>query len=143
MLLLLTMLAAPGLSAKGPQAMGAAVPADKPSAAAVTEPTAESRAREGNRQLAEGDIDAALLSFDEALRLNPRSSAARTGKGMVLARQGNLEEAERVLREGLSLNPDPSRVHYELGVIYQKLGDYPRAVAEFKQGIEKYRDGHP
>jgi len=143
LLILLTMMASPGLSAEAPKAGDEAITAAGNSAAAETEPSAEVKMREGNRQLAGGDFEAALLSFDEALRLNPRSAAARTGKGMALARQGKLEEAERFLREGLPLNPDPSRAHYELGVIYQKKGDYQRAATEFKQGIEKYRESHP
>lgn len=98
---------------------------------------------EGYRQLAAGDNAAALRSFEEALRLNPRAVAAKTGKGAVLARQGKLEEAERLLKDALALNPDPSRTHYELGLIYQKRGDYERAVTEFKRGIEKYRENHP
>jgi Flp pilus assembly protein TadD len=114
-------------------------------AAPVVDPksTTEFKTSEGYRQLIEGNYPGALLSFEEALRLNPRASAAKTGKGMVLARQGNLLEAERLLRESLLLNPDPSRTHYELGLIYQKMGDHQRAATEFKQGIEKYRDKHP
>jgi len=97
----------------------------------------------GYKQLSAGDAAAALHSFDEALRLNPRAAAAKTGKGAVLSRQGNLREAERLLREALTLNPDPTRTHYELGLIYQKRGDFEQAVTEFKEGIEKYRENHP
>ena len=98
---------------------------------------------EGYRLLAAGEVPAALNSFDEALRLNPRGAAAKTGKGVVLARQGKLQEAEQLLREALQLNPEPARTHYELGRIYQQRGDYQRAIDEFKQGIEKYRESHP
>jgi tetratricopeptide (TPR) repeat protein len=97
----------------------------------------------GYQQLTAGDLPAALASFEAALELNPRGAAARTGKGIVLARRGELELAEKVLREALVLNPDPTRTHYELGRIYQQQGDYQRAIDEFKQGIEKYRESHP
>jgi tetratricopeptide (TPR) repeat protein len=102
----------------------------------------KSNVEEGYRQLAAGDNAAALRSFEAALRLNPRAAAAKTGKGAVLSRQGKLVEAERLLKDALMLNPDPGRTHYELGLIYQKREDYQQAVAEFKQGIEKYRENH-
>jgi Tfp pilus assembly protein PilF len=88
-----------------------------------------------------GALDEASLSFDEALRINPRSSDAKTGKGIILARQGRLNEAEAVLKDALVLNPSPVRTHYELGLVYEKLGDLERALAEFKEAIRKHEQG--
>jgi tetratricopeptide (TPR) repeat protein len=86
-------------------------------------------------------FDEAMQSFDEALKLNPRSHEAKTGRGAVLARQGKLLEAEGVLKEALLLNPNPVRAHYELGLVYKKLGDPDKALAEFKEGIRKHEQG--
>jgi len=82
-----------------------------------------------------------MLSFDHALKLNPRSYDAKTGKGVVLARKGNLQEAEETLKDALLLNPSPVRTHYELGLVYEELGDTEKAVAEFKEGIRKHEQG--
>jgi tetratricopeptide (TPR) repeat protein len=123
-----------------------AEPAVDAEPAAAAAPAAESwrqLTEAGYHQLAAGEITAALDTFEQALQLNPRGAAAKTGKGAVLARQGKLQEAEKLLREALVLNPDPARTHYELGRIYQQQGDYQRASDEFKQGIEKYRESHP
>lgn len=95
---------------------------------------------EGRRHLAEGETAGALECFEKALGLNPRSSAAKTGKATALARRGDLREAERLLREALPLNPDPCRIHHELGRISQQRGDFRQAITEFKLGIEKCRD---
>jgi tetratricopeptide (TPR) repeat protein len=86
-------------------------------------------------------VDAAKASFDEALRLNPRSHAAMTGEGIVLGRKGNLKEAEQTLKEALIQNPNPVRTHYELGLVYQKSGDLEKAIAEFEEGIKKHQQG--
>jgi tetratricopeptide (TPR) repeat protein len=88
-----------------------------------------------------GAFDEAMLSFDEALKLNPHAHEAKTGRGVVLARQGNLQEAQAVLKDALILNPNPVRAHYELGLVYEKLGDLEKAIAEFKEGIRKHEQG--
>lgn len=88
-----------------------------------------------------GALDEASLLFDEALKLNPRSHDAKTGRGAVLARQGKVREAEAVLKEALLLNPNPIRTHYELGLVYEKLGDPEKALAELKEGIRKHEQG--
>jgi tetratricopeptide (TPR) repeat protein len=88
-----------------------------------------------------GALDEAMLSFDEALKLNSHAHEAKTGRGVVLARQGNMQEAEAVLKDALILNPNPVRAHYELGLLYEKLGNLEKAVAEFKEGIRKHEQG--
>jgi len=97
--------------------------------------------RLGNLLLKKGAIDDASLAFDEALKINPGLHDAKTGKGMVLSRKGDLKNAEIVLRDALVLNPDPVRTHYELGIVYSKMGDTARALAEYKEGIKKFRQG--
>jgi len=87
------------------------------------------------------DMQQAGTSFDKALELRPRSSAAKTGKGIVLSRSGELKEAEALLKESLKLNPDPTRAYYELGLLYEQLGDMQQALSHFKQGITSYEQG--
>ena len=51
------------------------------------------------------------------------------------------KEAEQVLKAALDGNPNPVRTHYELGLVYEKEGAPDKALAEFKEGIAKYRQG--
>ena len=92
--------------------------------------------RLGQLLLKNGDNGEALLSFEEALKLNPRSVEAKVGKGIALGRQGEYGKAEQALREALPLNPNPSRVHYELGVLCERRGDFAGAVSEYKEGMK-------
>ncbi|KAB0669540.1 tetratricopeptide repeat protein [Oryzomonas sagensis] len=90
------------------------------------------------------DADApaeAKTAFDEALKRNQHSHAAMTGEGILLARAGNLREAEQVLKTALLRNPNPVRTHYELGRVYEASGDLDKALAEYKEGIAKFRQG--
>jgi Flp pilus assembly protein TadD len=97
--------------------------------------------RLGQLLLKKGDNGEALLSFEEALKLNPRSVEAKVGKGIALGRQGEYDSAEQALREALPLNPNPARVHYELGVLCERRGDFSGAVSEFKEGLKRYQEG--
>ena len=81
------------------------------------------------------DVQSAMASFDRALELRPRSSAAKTGKGIILSRSGNLKEAEILLKDALKLNPNPTRTYYELGLLYEQLEDTQQALSYFKQGV--------
>lgn len=83
----------------------------------------------------------AKAAFDEALKHNRHSHAAMTGEGILLARAGNLREAEQVLKTALLRNPNPVRTHYELGRVYEASGDLDKALAEYKEGITKFRQG--
>lgn len=102
---------------------------------------ASSHVRLAELLVRKGALDGAMLSFDEALKLNSRSHDAKTGRGVVLSRRGSLQEAEVALKEALLLNPNPVRTHYELGLVYERLGDLDKALAELKEGIRKHELG--
>lgn len=91
--------------------------------------------------LKSGSNNEAEKAFDDALALNPRYNDALTGKGIVLARMGQDQAAEEFLQKALILNPNPVRTHFELGMLYEKKGDFQKAITEYKNGIEKFRQG--
>ncbi len=99
--------------------------ADEPNVVETAAPAAvtwRQKSEQGYRQIAAGENSAALASFEEALQMNPNGAAAKTGKGIVLARQEKLLEAEKLLREALVFNPDPTRTHpCLLMILYIKI----------------------
>jgi TolB-like protein/Tfp pilus assembly protein PilF len=74
-------------------------------------------------QDAAGKADAAEASFEEALRLSPRSSLVREFYGDFLRVNGRFEEARRVLRKGLELDPLSVVIGFELGRVEMYLGN--------------------
>jgi tetratricopeptide (TPR) repeat protein len=104
-------------------------------------PTETSALRLGELLLKKGASDEALATFNRALGMNPRSLEAKIGRGVALGRMGETEKAEQALREALPLNPNPARVHLELGRLFEKRGDFARAIAEYKEGLKRFREG--
>lgn len=103
--------------------------------------SAEDRVALGYLLLKKGLNEEAGKAFDEALSLNGRYHDALTGKGIILERMGEDQEAEKLLRQALVLNPNPVRTYYELGRLYEKRGDFAQAITEYKNGLEKYKQG--
>ena len=91
--------------------------------------------------LKKGSLEEAGRAFDGALSRNARYHDALTGKGIVLARMDQDQLAEDFLQKALILNPNPVRTYFELGLLYEKKGAFATAVAEYKKGIEKYKQG--
>lgn len=75
-------------------------------AAGQTVQTAESYFRAGVEQLKNSDLEAALRSFRESERLDPKQASTKLNIGNLLARLRRFEEAETAFRKGLDLAPD-------------------------------------
>jgi Flp pilus assembly protein TadD len=126
-----------------------AKPAEKDSSAEIErlrsgmkeKPDDSTALRLGQLLLNKGDNGEALQSFEEALKLNPRSVEAKVGKGIALGRQGEYGRAEQALRDALPLNPNPARVHYEIGILCERRGDFAGAVTEYKAGLQRHKEG--
>jgi len=90
--------------------------------------------------LEENEADKALAEFNEALKLNPHSHDAKTGRGEALILKGDIDKAVKILIEALRTNPHPQKTYYELGRAYELKGDLIKALEMYKQAIEKIID---
>jgi len=91
--------------------------------------------------LKQNSLTEAEKIFDDVLKVKEDYHEALTGKGIVLARTGKDQAAEEILQKALILNPNPVRTYYELGLLYEKRGDFVQANTEYKNGIEKFKQG--
>ena len=57
----------------------------------------------------QGEVDAAVQEFGEAVRLNPGSSRTHFNYGVLLAKLGRLDDAQREFEESLRLEPGYAR----------------------------------
>lgn len=98
--------------------------------------TAQDRAatlvNRGILQMQTQKLDAALLDYDEAIRIQPDAAEAWVNKGIALVKAGREAEAADVLSRGLDLGPaQPAIAHYSRAFAYEALGKVRQAYDDF------------
>jgi len=83
----------------------------------------------------QGRIEQAIFNLSEALRLNPRYSAAHKTLGHVLYNQGKPQEAAEHFEKALQTNPESASVHYYLAIALLDLGKAERAVEHLREAL--------
>jgi tetratricopeptide (TPR) repeat protein len=102
---------------------------------------AEARARyaalvsQGNTDSSAGNYDRAIANFNEAIRLDPKSSLAFINRGDTYTNKGDHDRAIADYNEAIRLDPKSVLAFSARGVAYAKKGDYDRAIADFSRAI--------
>lgn len=94
----------------------------------------------GLSQIRTNDLKNATTSFETALRLQPKSSAAQAGIAHTLVLRNKLSDALRAAKETLVLNPESADAHYVLGVIQLRNGHAEDAVKEAEEALKRDPD---
>ena len=81
------------------------------------------------------DPNAAIRSFDKALKLYPEFVDAWVRKGVTLLDMGDGFQAVTCLNEAVRLNPKSFKARYNRGKSYLQLKYYDEAVSDFVEGI--------
>jgi predicted O-linked N-acetylglucosamine transferase (SPINDLY family) len=89
----------------------------------------------GNALAALGRHDAALVPFEQAVRLNPRDPLGHGNRGNSLLVLGRLEEALASLERALSLDPGQALANYNKGNILFALGRFAEATDSFERTV--------
>jgi protein O-mannosyl-transferase len=61
-----------------------------------------------------GDLDAAIREYREAVRISPNFTEAHTNLGIALAKKGNLDAAIREFGEALRISPNETKIRSDL-----------------------------
>ena len=83
---------------------------------------------QGMQFLSQGQNEEALLSFDEAIRLDPSRSAVFLNKAHALANLGRYEDALEASTEAIRLDPNNSYLFNIKGIVLNSLGRYEDAL---------------
>lgn len=85
---------------------------------------------------ATGSRDLAVLEFQEALKIDPRSAAALAGVARSLETLGRLEEAEETYKKMIAVRPREWNGHNNLGSFYFRQKKFVEAETQFRKVIE-------
>ena len=103
---------------------------------------AEARARysalvsKGNTNSNAGDYDKAIADFNEAIRLDPKTSLAFRNRGDTYTNKGDHNRAIADYNEAIRLDSNDALALSARGVAYANKGDYDRAIADFNRAIQ-------
>ena len=75
----------------------------------------------GNVQMDKGELDAAIESFQQALKIKPYYAVSYYNLGNVQSEKGDPEAAIESYKQALKINPDSLKVYFNLGNILKNL----------------------
>jgi len=91
--------------------------------------------QEGQTMLAQGQVDAAVVSFRNALAHTPEDVELRAALGLALVESGNLQEAASYLRIVVDSQPQNGPVRAALAKIEASSGDTQQALRIYQQAL--------
>ncbi len=80
-----------------------------------------------------GEYEAAVPEWNQALELAPREWRAHNSLGVALMETGKVDEAIGHYHEALALNPEYAEAHNNLGEASARKGDVKEAIAQFEK----------
>jgi len=87
------------------------------------------------------EYEAAIASYDQALKIKPDYYEAWNNRGNALGKLGRLEEAIASYDQALKIKPDYHKVWNNRGVALGKLGRLEEAIASYDQAL-KFRPNY-
>ncbi|MBE9155686.1 tetratricopeptide repeat protein [Nodosilinea sp. LEGE 06152] len=92
----------------------------------------------GSLKKAQGDFEAAIDLFQQAIAADPTLAVAHYNLGTAHRARGYLDEAIAAYRSAIALDPNYAAAHQNLGVALFKLGQLPEALQAFQRAIALY-----
>ncbi len=81
-------------------------------------------------------LEDALLIYDKALQLNPRSIESQTNRGNIMIRLGRFSQAILEYQKAESIQPNSMEVANGLTVAYNQLGEWDKAIDHGLRTVE-------
>jgi Tfp pilus assembly protein PilF len=92
--------------------------------------------RLGNRQLADGDAETALRTFESAISKNPGYASAYLGKAIALMHLKRPAEAFASFEQAIEIEPGFAEVFANRGILNDREGRYEQALADYRKALQ-------
>lgn len=79
---------------------------------------------------------AAVPVFEQALRINPKSTEALNNLASANLRLNRIADAARLYQQAIELAPGAAAPHHGLGEVYEQMRDRPAAIRQWQRAIE-------
>jgi WD40 repeat protein len=89
----------------------------------------------GMRLCREGNYEAAITDFDQAVKLNPRLADAYYNRGLAYAKLKDYENAIASYTPAIDIHHNWADAHNNRGNAYYKLGNHEQAIADYDQAL--------
>jgi tetratricopeptide (TPR) repeat protein/ubiquinone/menaquinone biosynthesis C-methylase UbiE len=81
-------------------------------------------------------LDAAIASYKQALKIKPDFAGAHYNMGSALKGKGDLEAAVASYKQALKIKPDFAEAYSNMGMALEDKGDLEAAIASYKQALK-------
>jgi predicted O-linked N-acetylglucosamine transferase (SPINDLY family) len=102
----------------------------------ATGPDAQEHYRRANELRAQGELDAALAAYDQAVALDPTFANAYCNRGVTLGQLHRHVEALESFDHAVGQNPGDALAHYNRAGIQRQLAQLDAALASYDRAIE-------
>ncbi len=92
--------------------------------------------KRGDECFQKGHYDAAITSYNEALRLNPKDANTHYKRGNARHYLGDYEGAIADYSQAITINPNYAKAYNKSGNVRYHLGDYEGAIEDYTQAIK-------
>ena len=90
----------------------------------------------GNALLQKGDVDEAIVRFQQALQIKPDFAEAHSNLGNALFQKGKVDEAIAHCQRALQIKPESPEAHNNLGNALLKMGHVDEAIAHYQTALQ-------
>ena len=106
-----------------------------PSGIACGQEQADLCVKQGDAHIEAGEYDQAIVAYDEAIRLNPRSVGSYYGRGNAHLAQREYNLAIADYEAAIRLDPEFALAHNNRGLAYAEVGQHDQAMTDYDAAI--------
>jgi len=91
--------------------------------------------KKGDALLSQGNFDAAIAAYTQAIGLNPKYAVAYSHRGHAYGQKSDFDTSIADCTEAIRLDPQFAEAYNNRGFAYGSKGDFEKAIADFTEAI--------